>query len=187
MLLGAAAWLAGAAAATAGSLLAVSMLGQGMTPAAGEHLSVATVNRALAIEAAERARATPRPHASPRPVSRRRLVWLHSPSTGLPARTAGPSAPAPPPSAGGGTVLSSQGGTLVAGCAGPRAYLVSWSPQPGFASGEVIRGPAVNAVVAFIGGQLTVTVVVSCYAGAPTATATAVGSGSTEGIIGDGE
>jgi tryptophan synthase beta subunit len=42
----------------------------------------------------------------------------------------------------------------------------------------VVRGPTTNAQVTFIGGQLTVTMVVSCYAGAPTATVTAVGTGS---------
>jgi hypothetical protein len=180
ILLGAAAWLAGAGTATAGSLLAVSMLGQGMTPAAGEQLGVPAVDRALAIEAAERARAARRPPASKRrPVSQRRQVSPRSSSTGPPRAAAGSPVPAPPPGTGGGTVLTSEGGTLVAGCDGPRAYLVSWSPQPGFGSGDVIRGPATNAVVTFIGGQLTVTMDVSCYAGEPTATTTTVGAGST--------
>jgi len=86
-------------------------------------------------------------------------------------------------------VLTSQGGTVVASCAGARAYLVSWSPQQGFGSADVVRGPATNAQVTFIGGQLTVTMVVSCDAGMPTATATAVGtSGSATGTVGgDGE
>jgi hypothetical protein len=52
ILLGVAAWLIGAITATGGSLLAVSALGQGMDPA-GEQVSVETVNRALAKEAAE--------------------------------------------------------------------------------------------------------------------------------------
>jgi len=43
----------------------------------------------------------------------------------------------------------------------------------------VVRGPATNAQVTFIGGQLTVTMVVSCDAGVPTATVTAVGTGSS--------
>jgi hypothetical protein len=76
-------------------------------------------------------------------------------------------------------LLTSEGGTLVASCAGARAYLVSWSPQQGFGSTDVVRGPAINARVTFIGGQLTVTMVVSCGAGVPTATVTAVGAGGS--------
>jgi hypothetical protein len=83
-------------------------------------------------------------------------------------------------------VLTSQGGTLVASCAGARAYLVSWSPQQGFGSSDVVRGPAANAQVVFTGGQLTVTMIVSCDAGVPTATATAVSAGGgTAGAAGD--
>jgi hypothetical protein len=53
----------------------------------------------------------------------------------------------------------------------------------------VVRGPAINAQVMFIGGQLTVTMVVSCAAGVPTAAVTAVGTGgSAAGAFGgDGE
>jgi len=165
MLLGLAAWLIGASAATGGSLLAVSVLGQGMTPAAEEQLSVAAVNRALAKEAAERTAAAPRRSVAG-PAA---LTAPSSPTTHQPA---------PPPSPGttGGTVLSSQGGTVVASCASTRAYLVSWSPQQGFGSSGVVRGPATNAQVTFTDGQLTVTMIVSCDAGAPTATSTAVSS-----------
>jgi hypothetical protein len=170
ILLGIAAWLVGASAATGGSLLAVSALGQGMNPAADEQVSVETVNRALAKEAAERTAAMPRrsvstspSHAAPSPSAARR--------------------PAPPPSpkTTGGTVLTSQGGTLVASCAGGRAYVVSWSPQQGFWSSDVVRGPATNAQVTFISGQLTVTMVVSCAAGVPTATSTAVSAWGGDG------
>jgi hypothetical protein len=192
--LGVAAWLAGACAATGGSLLAVSMLGQGMTPG-GEQQSVTTVNRALAKEAAERAAVLPRRALSPRravspPTSRvapPSRVARHS----APLRSPGahPSASPPSPGTAGGTLLTSQGGTLVASCAGTRAYLVSWSPQQGFGASDVVRGPAAHAQVTFIGGQLTVTMVVSCAAGVPTAALTAVGtSGSAAGTIGgDGD
>jgi hypothetical protein len=69
MLLGVAAWLVGASAATGGSLLAVSMIGQGMTPGGGDEQSVTTVNRALAKEATERAAAVPS-HTVPPKVKR---------------------------------------------------------------------------------------------------------------------
>ena len=84
-------------------------------------------------------------------------------------------------------MLTSPGGTLVASCAGARAYLVSWSPQQGFGSSDVVRGPATNAQVTFTGGQLTVTMVVSCDAGAPTATSTTVSSTAVSTWGGDGE
>ena len=193
--LGVAAWLVGAIAATGGSLLAVSMLGQGMMPGGEERQSVTTVNRALAKEAAERAAVLPR-----RAISRRRAgsppasrvappspVARHTPPPRSPADR--PSASPSSPRAAGGTLLTSQGGTLVASCAGARAYLVSWSPQQGFGSSDVVRGPAATAQVTFIGGQLTVTMVVSCDAGLPTATVTAVGtSDSAAGTFGgDGD
>jgi hypothetical protein len=175
ILLGVAAWLVGAIVATGGSLLAVSVLGQGMNPA-GEQVSVETVNRALAREAAERTAAMPRRSVSP----------SASPTVPPPPK-ARHSAPPPAPVASGGIVLTSPGGTLVASCAGARAYLVSWSPQQGFGSSGVVRGPATKAQVTFTGGQLTVTMVVSCDAGAPTATSTAVSSAAVSTWGGDGE
>jgi len=195
LFLGVAAWLVGASAATGGSLLAVSMLGQGMMPGGEEQQSVTAVNRALAKEAVERAAVLPRRANSPRralaaPTSRvappPRVVQHTAP---LRSPTARPSAPPSSPGAAGGTLLTSEGGTVVASCAGARAYLVSWSPQQGFGSTDVVRGPATNAQVTFIGGQLTVTMVVSCAVGVPTATVTAVVTGgSAAGTIGgDGD
>jgi hypothetical protein len=193
--LGVAAWLVGASAATGGSLLAVSMLGQGMMPGGEEQQSVTTVNRALAKEGAERAAVLPR-----RAISHRRAVSPPTSRVPPPPRvalhtapprspTARPSASRSSPGTAGGTLLISQGGTLVASCSRARAYLVSWSPQQGFGSSDVVRGPATNAQVTFIGGQLTVTMVVSCDAGVPTATVTAVGTGgSAAGTFGgDGD
>ena len=164
--------------ATSGSLLAVSVLGQDLIPVAGEQLSMETVNRALSKEAAERIAAGPR-RSGARPAS------LTAPS----ARATRHPAPPRSPGATGGTVLTSAGGTIVASCAGSRAYLVSWSPQQGFGAGDVVRGPTTSAQVTFTGGQLTVTMIVSCGTGVPTATSTTVGSGggaaSTWGDDGD--
>src|SRR5712691_2938720 len=59
---GVGAWLLGASAATGGSLLAVSVLGQGLAPAPSQQLTVAAVNRALASEVVEPTRSpTPQP------------------------------------------------------------------------------------------------------------------------------
>ena len=50
ILAGVGAWLLGAGTATAGSLLAVSLLGQGIADSPGQQLTTAAVNRALARE-----------------------------------------------------------------------------------------------------------------------------------------
>jgi hypothetical protein len=156
-----AAWLAGATVATGGSLFAVNMLGQGMSPAAVQQVSLEAVNQALASQNAEHAAAWPKRSGRPR----------HPAASSSPA--ARHPAPAPSPEATGGSVLMSQGGTLVAGCAGGRAYLVSWSPQPGFAANVSVRGPAARAQATFTSVQLSVTMAVSCKAGVPTASTTA--------------
>jgi hypothetical protein len=76
------------------------------------------------------------------------------------------------------TVLTSQGGTVVAECRPAGAYLVSWSPTTGYEAGTVFRGPAVTAHVAFNSAANSVTMLVSCSTGVPTASSTVGGSGS---------
>ena len=70
ILAGVGAWLLGAGTATAGSLLAVSLLGQGIADSPGQQLTAAAVNRALAREAQDaqpgRAHQTARPPRSAR-------------------------------------------------------------------------------------------------------------------------
>ena len=176
ILFGIAAWLLGAATATAGSLLAVSLLGQGITGGSGPLLSRVAVDRALASEAAEPA--TPPSAAGSAPAG----TAGASPAA---ARTAAPSSPAPsravspsnvPASvtAGDGTVLASRGGDVVASCAAGGAYLDSWSPAQGFVVDGVLRGPAQVARVTFVpatgSDDSDVTMLVSCSAGVPSAT-----------------
>jgi hypothetical protein len=159
-LAGVGAWLLGAGAATAGSLLAVSALGQGLAPAPSQQLTVAAVNRALASEAAEATGpAAPMPpvKSSATPLAPRPKKTSRPPS-------ATPAAPAPQPAT---TVLTSAGGTLVAGCQPAGAYLVSWSPAQGYEVSWVSRGPAANAKVTFEGSRKLVTMVVSCSGGVP--------------------
>jgi len=171
-LVGVSAWLLGAGAATGGSLLAVSLLGQGIIgPPPSQQLTVGAVNRALASEAAE-ARSSPSsapsPSPSPTPSPRRTKIRRSAPAT--PAATkaaAGP--PAPQPTS---TVLTSVGGTVVASCAAAGAYLVSWSPQQGYEAVSVIRGPGATAQAKFGNGQRVVTMTVSCGTGTPEATTT---------------
>lgn len=167
------AWALGAAAATGGSVLAVHKLGEGFISAPSRQLTVAMVRRALASETAETpapAASAPVPSPSVRlggaatPITRRHVPAAHTTSpTPTPPASRGPQSP-------GGTVLGSQGGTVVAVCESAGAYLESWSPQQGYEARSVVRGPAATARVAFRSSQQTVTMVISCSAGVPSAT-----------------
>jgi len=174
ILFGVAAWLLGAATATAGSLLAISLLGQGITGDPGQLLTQDAVTRALASEAAD---------ASSPPVTApsRQLTSPSASATPAATRTSTPPAPNPatapvpaaaPGAADGGTVLTSAGGEVVASCQPAGAYLISWSPLQGYAVDDVIRGPAVTARVTFSPTAVSptasdVTMLVSCSAGVP--------------------
>jgi hypothetical protein len=149
-----AAWLLGASAATGGSLVAVSLLGQSLAAPPTQQLTVAAVNRALASDSKGRAAASPSASAA-------------SPS----AAPAFPS-PSATPAATAGTLLTSSGGSVVAACGSSGAYLISWSPQQGYLAEDVVRGPAPLARVSFLAGQSGVTMSVSCTASTPSAAIT---------------
>jgi hypothetical protein len=172
IVIGTGAWLLGAAAATAGSLLVVSELGEGISAPPGQQSTVAAAEQAQASQPAVQSAATPspRPHTSAGGKSGTR------PASG--AGGAGGAAST------GGTVLTSSGGTVVAQCAAAGAFLVSWSPQQGFQASSVARGPATTAQVVFATTASRVTMVVSCASGAPTA-ATTVTSAVTPTATGD--
>jgi hypothetical protein len=162
-LAGVGAWLLDAGAATGGSLLAVSALGQGLAPAPSQQLTVAAVNQALAREAAEATRSV----APVPPVSSSATPLAPRPKKSSPSPSVTPAAPAPQPVT---TVLTSAGGTVVAGCQAAGAYVVSWSPAQGYEAPWVIRGPAATAKVAFEGSRKLITMTISCSAGVPSAT-----------------
>jgi hypothetical protein len=174
ILFGVAAWLLGAATATAGSLLAISLLGQGITGDSGRLLTQDAVTRALASEAADassppvtapsRQLAFPSPSASATPAA----TGTSTPHASDPATAQAPGA------ADGGMVLTSAGGEVVASCQPAGAYLISWSPLQGYEVDGVTRGPAVTARVNFSPVAVSptareVTMVVSCSAGVPSA------------------
>jgi hypothetical protein len=181
---GVAAWLLGAGTATAGSLLAVSLLGQGIADSPGQQLTAANVNQALAREAQDASdpsdagtqTARPPVAASPatspaatRPAMAQPVPTAPTPSA-APAASRTVASPRPPATA--GTVLMSQGGTVLAECRPAGAYLVSWSPTQGYEAADVTRGPAATARVVFGSDANSVTMVVSCpdgTAGAPVA------------------
>jgi serine/threonine-protein kinase len=173
ILFGVAAWLLGAATATAGSLLAVSLLGQGITGSSGQLLTQDAVTRALASEAAEAppsavARDTGSPAASA-PARTAPAASATASATDVPATGQGDNTTtASPP--GDGTVLTSAGGEVVASCQAAGAYLISWSPLQGYEATDVNRGPAAAARVTFQSTTQRVTMVVSCSAGVPSAT-----------------
>jgi hypothetical protein len=171
ILAGVGAWLFGAGTATAGSLLAVSLLGQGIAASPSQQLTGAAVNRALARES--RSPGQDVPSATPSPV--------HTSGTARPAATrttasrpvrvspasstatAAPSAATlPGPRAAAGTVLTSPGGTVLAECLAAGTYLVSWSPTQGYETSDVTRGPAATARVVFESAAKSVTMTVTC-------------------------
>jgi len=175
---GVAAWLLGACAATGGSLLAVSLIGKGMaagypTQTDAAQVAAARTPSAPATAAVPGAPTSPAA-ASARPQPTRPASWPpHSRRTGPSAsprsQTATSGAPAQSPTAQDGTVLASPGGEVVAACEAAGAYLLSWSPQQGYAVSGVDRGPAAVARVSFSSGFRTVTMLISCQAGVPVA------------------
>lgn len=156
------AWLLGAAAATGGSLLAVSQLGLGITSGPSQQLTVRAVNQALAGERAERLPDPPAavPH-SPAPRRTAHPSPGAHPAQPVPIASA---APATPPE----TLLTSSGGSVLATCEQGGAYLVSWSPGQGFEAQQVLRGPSTEAIVRFESPSDAITMRVTCRSGTPT-------------------
>jgi hypothetical protein len=71
--------------------------------------------------------------------------------------------PTPGPSA--DRTISTQGGSVVAECRDGQAYLVGWSPAPGYKASDIKRGPAATAKLEFEGHERKVKVSVVCSAG----------------------
>ncbi|HEU4425896.1 MAG TPA: septum formation initiator [Pilimelia sp.] len=139
VLLAAAGWLAAAVAATATGVVAVTIIGQGLTgPQSARPLTEAEVASALASPAATT--------AAP---------------TGSPAPTASPAPGGTPRS------LRSPGGTVVARCDGELATLLSWAPAQGYAVGDVDTGPDDSPKVKFERGKQSIELRVRCGADGP--------------------
>lgn len=171
ILFGLVAWLLGATSATAGSLLAVSLLGQGIGGGAAQQLTQEAVNRALASEGAESS-----PVAAPTPT--RTVLPVAKPARPSPTATPDHSqatATTPSPAATqndentSGTVFTSKGGEVLASCQAAGAYLLSWTPLQGFHVDDVLRGPAAAARVTFESTAVDMTMMVTCSAGVPSA------------------
>ncbi|MEQ4210023.1 hypothetical protein [Actinopolymorpha sp. B9G3] len=157
VLLGVLGWLAVATVAVTVGVLAISLLGRGLTDGTSQPLSSDAVARALAKASAE---ATPEPTAV-RPEPSTSATPTGEPPTTPPVGEEG-STPAV-------TSFPSRGGTVLARCDGDQAYLTSWSPHPDFETEEAERGPDSTASVEFEGDDVKVKVVVTCVNGRPKA------------------
>jgi hypothetical protein len=61
--------------------------------------------------------------------------------------------------------LASRGGTVIAACRPTGAYLVGWSPAPGYRATDVARGPGEVAKLKFVGDGREIEVSVRCVDG----------------------
>ncbi|MGI8334495.1 PASTA domain-containing protein [Actinomadura scrupuli] len=143
-------WAATAGTAVAAGAVAITVLGEGITDRAGQPMTSADVQRALA-----------QPYQSPSAAS--------SPLSSVsPPVAAGPAPRTTAPQAGGVTRgLASAGGDVIARCDHGSAYLISWTPAQGYGTGYAGRGPADRVTVRFQGGGRQVTMVIVCRDGQP--------------------
>ncbi len=92
--------------------------------------------------------------------------WSPAPRSATPAAAPvqrGDASPTHTPTA--DQVVSSTGGSAVVRCGSDGAYLVSWSPQPGYSIGPVSRGPETVAQVVFESAGGTIRLAVRCVGG----------------------
>ena len=138
-----AAWLIGAATSVGVALVALSLIGDGLsthgtaplTPGGSETVATSEV-----------------PNSSP--------TTRSDPSRGSDPTSSTSAAPTTTPV--GGQVLRSSGGFVVASCVDGKAYLVSWVPEQGYEARDVRRGPAAAAAVEFERSQKHVHLTVTC-------------------------
>jgi hypothetical protein len=140
LIITAAAFAVGAIAATAVSLFALSSIGTGL----GQTQSLG---------------GAPLPTATASAPSQSEPA-----STGVPTSSSTHLVSAPTTSA------DSAGGLVVATCRNGGAYLLSWSPKPGFRVDQFVRGPAATALIKFEGLAGESTVIARCTNGTPVIT-----------------
>jgi hypothetical protein len=142
-----AAWLVGAATSVGVALVALSLIGDGLsthgvsplTPGGSEAVAVSEIPTSSATTRSD-------PTKGSDPMSSTNAA---SPTTTPPA----------------GQVLRSSGGFVVASCIDGEAYLVSWVPEQGYEVHDVRRGPAAEAVVEFERSQHHAHLSVTCVGG----------------------
>jgi hypothetical protein len=74
-----------------------------------------------------------------------------------------------PPARGVEASFSTSGGTAIARCTGSEAYLVSWSPRPGYSVDRAKQGPDDEVEVRFEGDEGRSELKISCSNGTPVA------------------
>lgn len=160
------AWIVGAAAAVGVGVLALSLIGDGLTARTVQPLTPDAVAREASAAPVDPAPASVGPSSTPGDDDQ---VGTADPSPSG-------SASASRPRTGVDKLLWSAGGSAIARCTGNQVYLVSWSPEPGYRVYDVVRGPASQASVRFdaenIAGETEVLVSVRCVGGTPVATVT---------------
>jgi hypothetical protein len=132
------AWTLGAAVSIGVGLLALSLVGVGLTGNSDDRLTQPVGRADTPVTTVTVPPSAEPPSASP---------TASAPVTAItgPNRT-----------------IDTAGGTVVAHCIGGNAYLVYWSPSPGYMSGDANRGPATEARVSFEGGGHEINIRVTC-------------------------
>ena len=133
------AWTVGAAVSVGVGLLALSLIGVGLTTDSGDHLT--------------------------QPAGRADGSGVTNPTSQPPVvdPSASPSAtPAAAPTVGPNQTIDTSGGTAVARCQPGGAYLLYWSPSPGFRADLGNRGPAAEARLNFESSSREIKIRVTC-------------------------
>lgn len=139
VLLGIAAWLAVAVAATTAGIAAIQVLEDGITGKSVRPLDDEAVHRALSRSGTTPPRQTPAVSPSPS-------------STGGVLRN-----------------LAAGGGTVTARCEGGRVTIVAATPYQGFRTDGIEHGPAASASLTFESSDEEYAVTVTCEGGSPVA------------------
>jgi len=163
-LVGLGAWLLGAVTATTGSMIAVNELAHGLLDAQSQELGGSTVSADLVPSASGTGGS---PAASVAPSRRARAPAAKATRSADPGSNAALSGSAGQNPA--GTLLESSAGSVMATCEPAGAYLLYWSPDQGFETDDVLRGPAAVASVLFRGPTSSIVMRVSCSGGTPVA------------------
>jgi hypothetical protein len=156
------AWIVGAVVAAGVGILALSLIGDGLTARTVQPLTPEVVAREASAAPVDPAPAPASPSSNPGDDD--------PPASAPPSGSASARATGQP--AGTDKLLWSAGGSVIARCTGIHVYLVSWSPEPGYRAHDVVRGPAAQASVRFDGDDVRVSVSVRCGDGTPVATVT---------------
>jgi hypothetical protein len=133
-------WLAAALVAMLAGVGGIRLIGESLTGAPGGVLSEEDVARALAAQSAP-------------------------PSSAVPSAGASSSAAPTPPAD--QVTFTTPGGSAIAHCAGPNAYLDFWSPRPGFQAEETDQGPDDDVGVTFRGDGGPYALEIACRNGTP--------------------